>query len=406
MNKLSLISVLLFAIAVLIACERQGLYEGDETKKVNDLSVPDGFDWETSKDITLTISAPIETSAGIYEDEACKQLLAVVPVTPQEVSYYVSIPKGAEKVYVQYTKKDGTKATLPVSYAMDTRSNGAVTKLPEDTGEWNVGGDYFFMYPNTGWGTLLFEDMWPIKGDYDLNDVAAWYRIELKDVEKQKFNIIQIGLRLNALGGNYPYQLCLQMDDLHSRDISEINIQGGGSAVLENEGESAPAIFSFDWGKKKGTHGGQYYNTEREYQVDQAELASNVLQLTIKLKKPAVSNDNSANKQFSHESFNFFIRRDDGHEIHMRGYEATKDFHKKYQEIWQKNENLSRSVRYCTTDGFVWGMKVRTVIDHAVERVDFTQAYTRFADWVESGGQRYTNWYDTSKQKNNCIEME
>jgi hypothetical protein len=43
--------------------------------------------------------------------------------------------------------------------------------------------------------------------------------------------------------------------------------------------------------------------------------------------------------------------------------------------------------------GFNWALHIPPSVGYTSEKVDFTKASLRFADWVKSGGQQYPNWY-------------
>lgn len=406
--------VLLSCIAVLASCEHHGgLYDPDSQKKLTDLVVPQDFDWNGSEDVAVTISAPVETVVTIFADKEGKQALAKVPVSTEPTTYNLSVDAHADQIFIEYPTKNGGKA-LKAYTLLRTRGAESMIKLPEDTGEYAYDerdGQYYVRYPVSGWGTLLFEDMWPVLGDYDFNDLAAWYKIELKDLEDegsdQSFWLIDMGIRLNALGGTFPYHLCLQIDDLASSYIEEIECYKADNSdwldndhvcTFDSEGQTGPAIFSFDWKNKKGKGDAQFYNTEQSFRVDPSEFNGDQLRLIISLKEPVKLS------QITHTSFNFFLKRNDGTEIHLRGYKPTAAFQQRYDEIVASNDNLSKAIPYTTTDNFVWGIKVPYGIDHAVENIDFTQAYTQFRAWIESGGVKSAEWWE-EKNSQNCISV-
>lgn len=393
---LSLIGMLAFT-----ACSHNSVFDPDATGKVTELKVPQNFDWETSENMAFTVSAGVETEISVFADKEGKELLATLPVSTEATTYNLNVGKGAEEVYVRYTQKNGSKALLTVS-TLNVRSTGNL-RLPEDAGKIkNDRGQWITYYPKNGWGTLLFEDMWPQKGDYDLNDLAAFYKIQLYITSKdQQIEAIMVAVRLNALGGNYPYTLCLQMDDLTSDQISKTGAyyDKGEGYKWENPESSEWAVFSFDWPNKKGSNGGNYYNTEKEYAVSPSELDQNEIAFLIYPK------NNLRASQINAYSFNFFIRQTDGKEIHLKGYKPTPAFQEKYFQIVAENDNLNPDIPYCTKDNFVWGLKVMDGIDHAQEKVDFTQAYKFFKEWVTSGGIDHKKWYQNNDAKDQELRI-
>lgn len=407
--------LLLSGILALTSCEKGGVYDPETTKNLTDLTVPQDFDWSSSKDVAVAISSPVETIVTIFADEKCQHILAKVPASGKPAIYNLSLTANAKQVFVQYPIQEGGKAIQPYAVAQTRSSENCIielpentAKLPEDEGEYIEGSTWencYIKYPQAEWGTLLFEDMWPELGDYDLNDLVAWYNIQLQGLkgegEEQTVMAINMGIRLNALGGTFPYHLCLQIDNLESGFIDDTECRGKENIFSwKSEGEAGPAIFSFDWKDKKGKGGATYYNTEKDYLVDWETLEQDKLNVIIYLKAGVKVKD------LKHTAFNFFLCKDDGTEIHLKGYKPTAAFEKRYQEIVEANDHLNKTVPYCTVDNFVWGIKVPKDIDHAAESVDFTKAYTSFTEWIQSSGSQPAEWYSpTYKVPQNCITV-
>lgn len=121
-------------------------------------------------------------------------------------------------MYVKYETKDGNFKTVELVPAGTTLSctipgdskeyvapqteifniQRAIARTPQQ----NVGTIY---YParNNGWGTLMFEDLWPGYGDYDFNDLVANYKIQLYMQNNNKVNSMLIGIRVKAVGRLY-----------------------------------------------------------------------------------------------------------------------------------------------------------------------------------------------------------
>ncbi|GAB5409020.1 MAG: hypothetical protein BalsKO_13850 [Balneolaceae bacterium] len=49
--------------------------------------------------------------------------------------------------------------------------------------------------------TLLFEDMWPLKGDYDFNDLVVYYNLRYKKNADNKIVGIDYTYNIAAIGG-------------------------------------------------------------------------------------------------------------------------------------------------------------------------------------------------------------
>lgn len=403
----------ILALVVLVAmsaCQEKDLYISETNAGVEDLIVPADFPWKTSKDVALSIESSVETSVDVYRTSTCEDanLIATLAV-PTEEPALLSVPMNVETLYARYQKVDGSYSQVPVALnsavtrASDSRAS---LKLPEDAGRF-VKKDGMYYYPSKEWGTLLFEDMWPEKGDYDFNDFAAWYKIQLY-TERRNTVAVLVSVRLNALGGTFPYQLCLQMDKLKAEEIDGVEsykesdepVMKTGTYKLETSGTDL-AVFSFDWKGLKGSNGGQFYNTEKAYEMNEDDLKGNIVSFMVYL------DEGKSTSNFNHESFNFFLRKTDGTEIHLMGYKPTKNFEAKYGEMESDYSNiLSSDTYYRTNDGFVWGLKIPVGIAHAQESVDFLKAYKFFGEWVSSNGERHKNWYEEQAGKEYRIDIK
>ena len=110
----------------------------------------------------------------------------------------LNVPAAAKTLYVQYETENGLSAMqeLPllegvVSYRVPADSKeyiAGVTAIPGSTDEKPNADrkDNVIYYPANGWGTLMFEDLWPEYGDYDLNDLVANFKVQLYIDKKNK----------------------------------------------------------------------------------------------------------------------------------------------------------------------------------------------------------------------------
>lgn len=111
-----------------------------------------------------------------------------------------------------------------------TRAAQAI-KLPEDA-EYEIKNDDIYKYELTHYisrGTIMFEDYWPVKGDYDFNDFVIHYDITGKisgggRPEVYNHEGLDINIQFKAIGGSYNYQLGLQLDALPAKYIDSYDI--------------------------------------------------------------------------------------------------------------------------------------------------------------------------------------
>lgn len=393
----------LFSFLGLTSCMEDVEVREKPVTNVTDLKVPADFSWKMSHDVLLSVESPVETDIEIFSSEGCEEnsLLATLRAPLEDTP--LSVANSVQDLYIRYTKKDGTKGVVKTNTAVTRGEGGMNVKLPEDAGSVVFDGEYWCVnYPSGEYGTLLFEDNWPVKGDYDLNDVAARYKIQLEGEEQNRVEVIIVNVQLTALGGSYPYQLCMKADNLKENDVNEIEDYNYGNEDSNLTGKYSVSytrdnslLVAFDWKGLKGSDGGSYYNTE-EGHLATGSLDNNQVRFIIYLEKEM------SVKDLPHDSFDFFIRRTDSPftEIHLKGYKPTEEFMAGYNE---EKETMG-SAYYSTKDNFVWGIKVPASISHPKERVSILEAYPDFKDWVTNNGGKNKDWYQHGKPEN-CVPL-
>lgn len=394
MNKTTLLNLLIAAsTALLMACGADDVYdpENQQSGNTSELKVPANFSWATTRNVALTISTPVTTAIALYGDEKGKELLAEAVVTKEApTTLSIDLPTAKKSVYVEYSSK-GTKKMLKQDVTASTRANTTIT-LPEEVDWYNIEtgdaskGDITMYIPSKGqFGTLLFEDMYPQKGDYDMNDfVAGYYIAPYYSVGNKEtfYEGTDLQLQIRAIGGSNPYRLCVELSSLLTEDI--VDATGTYYTVTSSNPDielellssgDQPVVFAIN-----GTNSlkeGNFFNTE--------EASSTSMPIvTLSIKRDLKDNVDATSRFIaltSSENYNFFLQNTSNkQEIHLKGYNVTS--------MATNNDHL-----FATADNFVWGIKVPTLIAHPIERTDISQAYPRFASWVTSGGTADTDWY-------------
>lgn len=378
----------LTTVFALASCAENDVFNPDKAQNTSSLKVPANFDWTTTRTITTGISSPVNTQVSIYFGKECKdnQLLMEIGLTkdePREIS--LDLPTASNAFYVKYSTENGDKV-LEVKIGANTRIADAKVALPEDAisrTESIENIDYFYTPAKNVYGTVMFEDFFPEKGDYDFNDFVVGYNISY-DITGGTGGLttdgVTLKLQIRAIGGSLPYRFgveftCLQTKYVRDNLDIKSNTEGIEMKLISTKDDD-PAVFIIE-----GTNllkDGLFYNTEKLSEKVMPEITCRILRDN--------KNDTKAAGQFGALAYityntNFFIKNvNTNEEIHLKGYATTKDA-----------TNLN--TQFYTEDNFVWGMKVPVLIPNAIEKTDFTEAYPDFASWVTSGGTNNADWY-------------
>lgn len=278
----------------------------------------------------------------------------------------------------------------------DTDGDG----VPDDDDDYptDVNRAFDNYYPAKRNGTLMFEDLWPGKGDYDFNDMVLDFRMNRITDAHNKLVEVKLNFLLKAIGAGMPNGFGFQMnnDDLIVEDlnVSGINLVSNYINVNQNNletGQGRPTIIVFDDANiimPPPTGFGVNVNLENPY-VEPVEF--NVL-IEFPLNKYKKS-------KFKIKDFNPFIivNKERGKEIHLANYPPTDLADLTLFGTYEDDSNVGENRYYKTSNNLPWAILVPRVIEQPLEKQEITTAYLKFYDWASSGGTEFTNWY---KNKN------
>ncbi|MDA3622117.1 LruC domain-containing protein [Bacteroides sp. YC-2022] len=383
------------------------------TAHTTDLVIPDGFDWSTTRNVTLATNAPHAISTSIYLDKACSEQIADLAIPEGGNSASLEVPSANNAIWIKYPVTNGGYETQKISIKSKatTRSESYVWTadcLFPDRGTVESGWPASTVYKpaKNGYGTLMFEDMWPEMGDYDFNDFVINYRAQTtwggsSSFGKNSYLDITISLKLRAMGGSLPYRFCIQLPgkatDMEGDPISsptfsrelikdfkiESATKGIGVEFLANT--QSPIFALTGLNNLKGTDGNQFYNTQAGKLIaSSAETPTLVFSFKLQL-SPETASSTFGNFSTAYD-FDYFLQNtNNGREIHFVGFKPT-ELYKGYEtDRKEAGKNY-----YCNKGGFVWALKAPVEMGWAVEKIDLLGVYPRFKSWLENGGSDLT----------------
>ncbi len=244
-------------------------------------------------------------------------------------------------------------------------------------------------------GTLMFEDLWPSFGDYDMNDLVVDYQVmEISDAQN-KIKEVKFTAVIRATGAGFKNGFGIQLP--MSSELVE-NVKGNrlttGSIKTRETGVEdgqrlTTVIITDDVNYELPIMANVFKNNSSN--------ESDTLQVSITFK------DAIRKADLGSAPYNPFlvINQDRRREVHMINGQPTDLVD---TSLFGANDDYSTpgEGRYYTgKKGFNWALHTPVSIPYTQERIDFTKAYTRFADWARSGGKDYLDWYlDTKDQRN------
>lgn len=232
-----------------------------------------------------------------------------------------------------------------------------------------------------GGSTLAFEDSWPSAGDYDLNDVVLRYKIEA--ITNASNVVVQINgeYDLIASGGEYHNGVGVQFN------IPAANVRTGSLTSLKPEaGQDSLIVILFKdtraaqqtWNTVKGEAASEHVKRSFTFNVVNGP---EIKEIGIGKFNPFIWNGSSVAGR--------------GHETHLRGKAATKLAD---QSLFNtKDDASSLGVTYSTADNLPWAIEIPVAdFKYPVERANIREAYLKFTNWANSGGNSSVDWYSNT----------
>ena len=256
-------------------------------------------------------------------------------------------------------------------------------------------------YPDANsMGSFAFEDSWPGKGDYDFNDLVVDYQYKQIVNSTNKLVNLEARFKFKASGATFlngfGFQMGLNPNAIASitgNSITDgyISLLGNGSEAGQTKGTIIVTDNVFTQIPKPG--GGIGTNTTTG--------ATYVEPVTLTLKLATVNP--VAIEAAGRPPYNPFIivNEDRGREVHLADYPPTSLANNQFFGIEHDDSDLANGKYYKTRNNLPWGIETPTPFEYPVEKAQIISAHLKFADWAESGGTAYNDWYkDLSGYRN------
>jgi len=268
-----------------------------------------------------------------------------------------------------------------------TSCNQSLGQIDPGTPPVDPGTEFTTYFPSqSGWGTYAFEDLWPFKGDYDLNDMVLNFRVSIVSNSSNKVTKLIFDYTILAVGATKIPAVAFQLDNVPAVNIGSVTGQILGSGVPfsvaangTEQGVNLAVIPVFN-NPKDVVSFPVFLNTEK----NRAHIIAPTKQVVVTLSTPV---DQS---QITMGSFNLFISTDErGKEIHLPSYIPTS----KFNSLLVMGKPISTNDVFKSYDGMMWGLMFPDSFAYPMENASIIDAYTHFATWATSGGNEHSDWY-------------
>lgn len=311
-------------------------------------------------------------------------------------------------VYPGTYAADPANRCLPLVTKQDTDGDGVADEDDDFPNDPLRAFRNFSPSANT-FGTIAFEDLWPARGDYDFNDLVVDYQIEYATNAQNLMVDLTMKLYIRAIGASIASGFGVSFDNIPASRVASvtgmklfdnyINLSANGLEAGHTNAVVIPfdnAIKSVNWGSQptfNTTPGFQpgtsdtiviKMNFVEPVQVARVQVGGNQApQPSTKVVGPATITINP-----------FLIKgRVRGQEIHLPGMPPTVLANAQLFGSIDDDTNPAQGRYYVTKNNLPWAIHIPTRFAYPAEKVDILKAYKKLADWAQSNGELFTDWY-------------
>ena len=325
---------------------------------------------------------------------------------PLVASYYTKdedfVVVSFEDDYKFEDGKGGDQNFSDVVLTIGTNPVATIANLPTLNLRRNADNSSFVILAETLKGTYLFEDLWPQKGDYDMNDacveyIQGTYKDKWNDTygetfsfkPRQNFATKKNGIAFRLIGGD--------RDEVDSK---------GNKTKKRISGYHIPAEVKLYLGNKDITEQLEYDEENLIFYVIPDTKKNPGLTYTVEFLhipdgSPQYYERNYKDYKSQIDVFLYRKEGDKNWEVHTKGMEPTPKMNFDY---FGKGDDLSKpaeGIYYVRAGNYPYGLfldgqqidKMSKIFDIENEGFTLDMMYPKYTKWVETEGKENSNWY-------------
>ncbi|NOU48774.1 MAG: LruC domain-containing protein [Bacteroidales bacterium] len=303
----------------------------------------------------------------------------------------IPIVEGTFNIPISATNSAGTDTeTLVLVVAAGSSSDADGDEVPDNLDEYPSDPDRAFnsYYPNeTDFGSLAFEDLWPGYGDYDFNDFVVNFNYKIVSNAQNEVVDVVAKYQIMADGASMDNGFGIIFNTASSNVQSVTGcIRFGNAVVMDPIGfelghTNQTVIIPFD--AINPIMDGGMANTI----PDGKYIQTTVNTVTINFATPQASIGQPPYNPF------IFVDQERGREVHLKDQAPTDLVNPEFFGTWSDASVPESGLYYRSSNGLPWAVEIPVNFDYPKEVVDILVTHLKFADWAQSSGIDYPNWY-------------
>ena len=241
-----------------------------------------------------------------------------------------------------------------------------------------------FTPSETEFSTVLYEDLWPYTGDYDMNDLVIDYQFCTITNADDEIVEDSINFDLRASGAGYTLGFAIKFPDNY--DLGDPVDPTFNLATLEGDN-----VINFFNNQRTifGVSGSQWINTT------DAGMIVPAVQWTVTIPITETKGSQKTADPWNFPPYNpfIFVNNTRSHEIHLADYPPTAEMDTLLFDTGDDASNQNTGFYFRTENNLPWAVNVTETTVYPLETYEITWAFLHFADWVHDVGYGYADWY-------------
>ena len=251
-------------------------------------------------------------------------------------------------------------------------------------------------------GCLAYEDLWPGKGDYDFNDLIIDYKFHVtKDDDDNVLNLTGV-FTMYAYGASFHNGFGFTLPTVSPDQIISVtgyDIQTGSPFTLASNGlednQSMATVIVYDDIYNVLPHPGGTIGVNTEEWGTYVQPDSVVVHMVFFDNGSFGPGGPISYEDLDIGNFNPFIIVDQNRdiEVHLRDFAPSDLADLSILGTVQDDSDPGQTRYYTTENNLPWAISLPVLFAYPSEKKEITAAHLKFAEWAESGGTVYTDWY-------------
>ncbi len=278
----------------------------------------------------------------------------------------------------------------------DSDKDGVIDAEDEYPNDPQRAFNYYYPSNNT-YSTLAFEDNWPYKADYDFNDLVIDQRYKFVLNGKQQMVDIYGDFIVRAIGASYKNGFGFKLNVLPNaiQSVSGQSITQNYITLNSNgteAGQEKAVIIVTDNVFKQLPHPGTGTGVNTTPGAPYVQPQQQTIHIAFNNPVSIGELNNPLVNPF------LIVNQNRGREIHLIDNPPTTLANLDYFNTGADASNLAAGGYYKTANNLPWAIELPVSFEYTIEKEKITNAYLKFANWAETAGNDYSDWYIATDQ--------